>query len=187
MKKYFSKRFFDIFFALFFLFFLSPLFLVIALLVRSNSPGKAFFFQERVGKAGRIFVIYKFRTMGTGAGGPVLTEKNDPRVTSVGKILRRTSLDELPQLLNILKGEMSFIGPRPEVPSIVATYSEEQRGVLEVLPGLTGWSQIHGRDDLDIPTKLGYDLEYARRVSFLLDLEILLRTPSLLISGRGIK
>lgn len=120
--------------------------------------------------------------------GPVLTQTGDPRITRIGRLLRRTSLDEVPQLLNILKGEMSFIGPRPEVPSIVAAeYTPEQKGVLAVRPGLSGWSQIHGRDDLEIPVKLAYDLEYVHRISPWLDLQILVRTPLLLVSGRGIK
>lgn len=181
------KRGIDFFSALLLLVILSPLFLVVALLIRWTSPGKAFFLQERVGLNGKLFRIYKFRTMRSDLAGPSLTQENDPRITRVGKWLRRTSFDELPQLLNILKGEMSFIGPRPEIPSIVETYTSEQRGVFQVLPGLSGWSQIHGRDDLPIPTKLRYDLEYVERVSLGLDLFILWKTPGLLLSGRGIK
>lgn len=181
------KRGIDFVSALSLLILLSPLLLLIALLIRLSSPGKAFFVQDRVGLDGELFRIYKFRTMRSDLSGPSLTQENDPRITRVGKWLRRTSFDELPQLLNILKGEMSFIGPRPEIPSIVETYTPEQRGVFRVLPGLSGWSQIHGRDDLSIPTKLRYDLEYVERVSLGLDLFILWKTPGLLLSGRGIK
>lgn len=182
------KRVFDFSFALLLVILLSPILLVVALAIRLTSPGKALFTQARIGKHGEPFTIYKFRTMSAGAEkGPVLTQSNDPRITPLGHLLRRTSLDEIPQLFNILKGEMSFIGPRPEVPSIVETYTSEQRRVFEVLPGLSGWSQIHGRDDLDIPTKLRYDVEYVDRISLGLDLFILWRTPGLLFSGEGIK
>lgn len=167
---------------------LAPLMVFVAAAVRLDSPGPALFTQERVGRGGRLFRIYKFRSMRAGAGGPVLTQVGDPRITRVGRIIRRTSLDELPQLFNILRGEMSFIGPRPEVPSIVATeYTPEMRGALVVRPGLSGWAQVHGRDDLPLAEKLAYDLEYVRRISPWLDLQIVWLTPGLLISGRGIK
>lgn len=183
------KRAADLVFGLALLFLLSPLFILMAVAIRVDSPGNPLFVQDRVGKHGRIFRIYKFRTMVKDAPklGPALTQTGDPRITRLGRFLRRTSLDELPQLLNIVRGEMSFIGPRPEVPSEVARYTAEQRGVLAVRPGLTGWAQVHGRDDLDVPTKLGYDLDYVRRRSLALDLHILWETPFLLLSGRGIK
>lgn len=163
--------------------------LLVALAIRLDSPGPALFTQERIGKDGRPFRIYKFRTMVKDAPnlGPALTQDRDPRITRMGSLLRRTSLDELPQLLNILRGDMSFIGPRPEVPSEVAHYTPEQREVLVVRPGLSGWAQIHGRDDLDIPTKLTFDLDYIQRLSVWLDLYILWRTPGVLLSGKGIK
>ncbi|MBU6427494.1 MAG: sugar transferase [Cyanobacteria bacterium REEB65] len=167
---------------------LGPLLLLVALAVRIDSPGPALFTQDRVGRFGRRFRIYKFRTMRTDLSGPLLTQTNDPRITRLGRFLRRTSLDEFPQLWNIFIGQMSFIGPRPEVPGIVATeYTPEQKGVLNVRPGLSGWSQVHGRDDLEIPEKLAYDLEYVHGVSLLRDLHILRLTPGLLLSGRGIK
>lgn len=165
-----------------------PIFVVVGILIKLDSPGPVFYLQDRVGREGRIFRIFKFRTMKSDAGGPVLTQVGDPRITRLGRFLRRASIDELPQLFNILWGNMSFIGPRPEVPSIVAEeYTAEQRGVLTALPGLSGWAQIHGRDDLPIPNKLGYDLHYVRNLSLAMDLKIFLSTPGLLVSGRGIK
>ena len=167
---------------------LLPVLALLAVAIRLDSRGPALFTQDRVGRQGALFTIYKFRTMRTDLSGPVLTQAHDPRITRVGRLLRRTSLDELPQLLNVLWGDMSFIGPRPEVPSIVAAeYTPEQKGVLAVRPGLSGWAQIHGRDDLEIPVKLAYDLEYVQKVSLFFDLRILKLTPGLLLSGRGIK
>jgi lipopolysaccharide/colanic/teichoic acid biosynthesis glycosyltransferase len=167
---------------------LGPVMIATAIAVKVDSPGPVLFVQDRVGRGGRLFRIYKFRSMRTDQIGPVLTQVGDTRITRIGHLIRRTSIDEFPQLFNILKGEMSFIGPRPEVPSIVASdYTDEMRGALAVRPGLSGWAQVHGRDDLPIPNKLAYDLEYVRRVSPLLDLRICLLTPGLLLSGRGIK
>ncbi|MNR80314.1 UDP-N-acetylgalactosamine-undecaprenyl-phosphate N-acetylgalactosaminephosphotransferase [compost metagenome] len=185
------KRLADLVFALTLGLVLLPVLVGLAIAIRLESPGPAIFKQARMGRGGKPFTIYKFRSMVANAPklGPELTERNDPRITHLGRLLRRTSVDEFPQLLNILKGDMSFIGPRPEVPSIVETdWSEDDREtVLSVRPGLSGWAQIHGRDDLDIPTKLRYDREYAERVSLPLDLTILWRTPWLLLTGRGIK
>jgi len=185
------KRLADIFFALLLGLMLLPLLVAVAIAIRLESPGGAIFRQVRMGRLGQRFTIYKFRSMVADAPrlGPELTARNDPRITPLGRLLRRSSVDEFPQLWNILKGDMSFIGPRPEVPSIVeADWTPDDRArVLAVRPGLTGWAQIHGRDDLDIPTKLAYDREYARRVSAGLDLAILWRTPWILLTGQGIK
>ncbi len=185
------KRAADILFALLLGLLLLPLLAGVAIAIRLESPGPAIFRQTRMGRGGKPFTIYKFRSMVADAPklGPELTERNDPRITRLGRVLRRSSVDEFPQLWNILKGDMSFIGPRPEVPSIVdSDWSDDDRArVLSVRPGLTGWAQIHGRDDLDIPTKLGYDRDYAERVSLGMDLTILWRTPWILLTGRGIK
>ena len=153
-----------------------------------ESKGPVFFIQERVGKDNKIFYIYKFRTMIKDAPkvGPELTEQNDPRITKIGNLFRRTSIDELPQLINILKGEMSFIGPRPEIPSIVTTYTDEQRQVFKVRPGLSGWAQVNGRDELSIPEKLKFDIYYVNNVSFLFDLKIFFLTFPAVFSNRGI-
>lgn len=192
MRPYlFFKRLADLAAALLLGLLLAPLLLVVALAIRLESPGPAIFRQLRMGRGGRPFVIYKFRSMvaDAPARGPELTEQNDPRITRLGALLRRTSIDEFPQLWNIVKGDMSFIGPRPEVPSIVESeWTDDDRArVLSVRPGLSGWAQIHGRDDLSIPVKLEFDRTYAGRISLALDLEILWRTPWVLLTGRGIK
>lgn len=188
MYRNYLKPLFDFLFSLVMLILLSPVFFIVILLINFFDYGPAIFKQERVGKDEVIFLIYKFRTMVINADkvGPVLTEKYDPRVTPIGKLLRYTSLDELPQLINILKGEMSLLGPRPEVPSIVKDYTDKQRGVFKAKPGLSGLAQIHGRDELSIETKLNYDLEYIEKLSLWLDLKIFLLTFPTLISGRGI-
>lgn len=185
------KRLFDVLGALVALIVTSPVLLVAAIAIALESPGGSLFTQWRVGRRGRNFRIYKFRSMRADAPrtGPELTQVGDPRITRVGRWLRRSSIDEFPQFFNILKGDMSFIGPRPEVPSLVESeWSEDdKRLILSVRPGLSGWAQIHGRDDLDIPTKLELDRHYAQNLSLALDLTILLRTPLLLLTGRGIK
>ncbi len=182
------KSIFDFFFSLVSLIIFFFFFVVIAILIKIFDPGPVFFLQERVGKNEKIFKIFKFRTMVVNAHkiGPVLTEDNDPRITKIGKFLRHTSLDELPQLINILKGEMSLIGPRPEVPSIVETYNVKMKNVFRVKPGLTGWAQIHGRDLLTIEEKSFYDLQYVEKISVLLDLKIFLLTFPALFSAKGV-
>ena len=129
-----------------------PLLLVLAVLIKLDSRGPVFFRQERIGKDGQPFQLFKFRTMVDNACslGPRLTQKRDPRVTRIGQILRWLKLDELPQLMNVLKGEMSLVGPRPEDPHFVRLYTPEQRAVLTVRPGIVGPSQILGRDELDL-------------------------------------
>lgn len=183
------KPIFDFFFALISIFVLFPFFLIIFLLIKIFDPGPVFYKQERVGQKEKIFFIYKFRTMVVNADkiGPVLTQENDPRITPVGKFLRRTSIDELPQLINILKGEMSLIGPRPEVPSIVEElYTPLQKKVFDVKPGLTGLAQIHGRDSLSIEEKSVYDIQYINSLSLFLDLKIFFMTFPVLISSKGV-
>ncbi len=167
---------------------LSPFLLSIGLLIKIFDPGPVLFLQDRVGKDQVNFKIFKFRTMIVNADkvGSVLTQDNDPRITTLGKFLRHSSIDELPQLINIFRGEMSLIGPRPEVPIIVKTYNDKQRGVFKVRPGITGWAQIHGRDELSIEQKSVYDLEYTEKISFMLDLKIFILTFPVLISSRGI-
>jgi undecaprenyl phosphate N,N'-diacetylbacillosamine 1-phosphate transferase len=182
------KNILDTSFSFIFLIIFSPLFLIVALAMKFLDPGPVFYKQKRVGKDEKIFLIYKFRTMVVNADkiGPVLTTDNDPRITKLGRFLRRSSIDELPQLINIVKGEMSLIGPRPEVPSIVETYREEQKKVFKVKPGLTGWAQVHGRDALTIEEKSVYDLQYIDKISFRLDFKIFLLTFPALISAKGV-
>jgi undecaprenyl phosphate N,N'-diacetylbacillosamine 1-phosphate transferase len=181
------KSFLDTCFSFISLIIFSPLFLAVAIAIKIFDPGPVFYKQKRVGKDEVIFLIYKFRTMVVNADkiGPVLTGENDPRITKLGRFLRRSSIDELPQLINVLKGEMSLIGPRPEVPSIVIDYSDEMRKVFRVRPGLSGWAQIHGRDELSIAEKSVYDLQYIENLSFTLDFKIFFLTFPALLSKRG--
>ena len=156
--------------------------LVVALLVKIDSKGPALFKQERLGKDGKPFWIYKFRSMVVGAektGSGVYSGKNDARVTKIGKILRATSIDELPQLINILKGEMSFIGPRPALtyhPWKFEEYTEEQKKMFAVRPGVTGWAQVNGRKDVEWPKRIEMNVWYVEHMSFLLDVKIFFKT-----------
>jgi lipopolysaccharide/colanic/teichoic acid biosynthesis glycosyltransferase len=171
---------------------IAPLLAIVAVLVKLSSPGPVFFTQERVGRGGRLFRLYKFRSMRPDSGGPSVTSGGDARITPVGRFLRKWKLDELPQLINVVKGEMSLVGPRPEVPRYVRHYSEEQRQVLSVRPGITGATQIEfrneeellaGRDDVErfyletvMPAKLAIDLRYVRSRSLMGDIALVFRT-----------
>lgn len=153
-----------------------------ALAVRLTSRGPVLFRQERVGQDGHPFEVLKFRTMLDGDN-PIIPA--DDRITSAGRILRRLSLDELPQLVNVARGEMSVIGPRPTLAYQVERWTAEQRGRLAVRPGLTGWAQVNGRNDLSWPDRIELDLEYVEHQSFGLDSKILLRTAKAMVSGEG--
>ena len=184
------KRGFDLLLAAAGLLLLSPLFLVVALCIRLDSPGPVFFRQERVGRGGRLFRIHKFRTMvaDAPARGPGLTIGADPRVTRVGRWLRRTSLDELPQLWSILVGDMTLVGPRPALHSQHDLIDLRTRaGVQALRPGLTGWAQINGRDVIDLERKVELDIEYLHQRSLGLDLAILLLTLRVALSGRNVR
>jgi len=175
-----------------------PIWLVIILAIKIDSRGPAFFVQERVGFRGRPFRFYKFRSMYVDAGerlaelrhrnevdGPVFKMRTDPRVSRVGWILRRSSLDELPQLINVLKGEMSVVGPRPPLPSEVEQYRQDDKIRLTVKPGLTCLWQVRGRSTVGFEKWMEYDREYVRGVSFWLDVRILARTVGAVLSCRG--
>ena len=188
------KRFFDIIGALVGIVVTAPLMLLTALLVKLSSEGPVIYSQTRVGKDGRLFKIYKFRTMRADAeqqSGPVWAKKNDNRITPVGGFLRKTRLDELPQFFNVLKGDMSLIGPRPERPVFVDQFKRqigdyEKR--LQVKPGITGLAQVWHRYDeslADVRKKIKYDLLYIRKVCFWTDLRILLRTVRVVLTGSG--
>src|SRR5579872_1500226 len=167
---------------------LSPLALGIALWIRLDSPGPVMIHQRRVGAGGSFFVMHKFRTMVWNpeeTGKASLKQPNDPRVTRAGRFLRRTSLDEIPQLWNVLKGEMSLVGPRPELPSIVETYQPWQLKRLAVPPGMTGWWQINGRAERPMHLNTEIDLFYVQNYSVLLDMQILARTLGTVIKGKG--
>lgn len=181
------KRIVDLGLALLLLALLAPLLAALALWVKLDSPGPVFFRQTRVGRRGRLFTILKFRTMVVDAErSGYYTAAHDPRITRAGAFLRRTSLDELPQLLNIVKGDMSIVGPRPTLPYQVEQYTDVQRRRLEVKPGVTGWAQIHGRNTLSWPQRIEYDIWYVDHQSLWLDLNILLRTVRVWLRGEGV-
>jgi exopolysaccharide biosynthesis polyprenyl glycosylphosphotransferase len=193
------KRAFDFFGALILLILLSPIYLICALLIKLDDPKSTILFRylddgsrvKRVGQKGKLFPFYKFRTMkpnthnlryqelahlNTREGTPMVKIKNDPRVTKIGRIMRKTSLDELPQLINVLKGEMSLVGPRPHLPEEVANYQKHHKFVLTIKPGITGMAQVSGRSDLDFEQEVKLDSFYIENWSLLLDLKILVQT-----------
>jgi lipopolysaccharide/colanic/teichoic acid biosynthesis glycosyltransferase len=188
------KRIFDLLIAIVGLILLSPVLLLVSLLIKLDSPGSIFYKGDRIGKDGVPFKMYKFRTMVTNADrlGPALTHRGDPRITRVGRKLRQWKLDEIPQIFNIIRGEMSVVGPRPESPGYVQHYTPQQRRVLQVKPGITGLTQVKFRHEeslLDhcthveadylekiMPHKLALDLEYINSQSLLVDIKLMIRT-----------
>jgi lipopolysaccharide/colanic/teichoic acid biosynthesis glycosyltransferase len=167
----------------------SPLLVAACLAIRLESRGSPIYRQRRIGKGGAEFDLYKLRTMVSGAetmGAGLAVDEGDPRITRVGALLRRLSLDELPNLVNVLRGEMSLVGPRPTVQVQVAQYSERQRGRLAVEPGITGWAQVKGRAALPWHERIELDLWYIEHWSLRLDLRILASTAVLLVTGRGL-
>ncbi|MGD9891731.1 MAG: sugar transferase [Dehalococcoidia bacterium] len=193
-----AKRSLDLVVAVIALAVLLPLLLLVAVLIRLTSPGPAIFRQIRCGRGGRPFTCYKFRTMEDGAekrkrelltlnemSGPVFKIRNDPRVTPLGRWLRKLSIDELPQLINVVRGDMSLVGPRPPLPEEVAQYTLEQRRRLDVTPGLTCLWQVSGRNKLGFDEWVNLDLQYIERRSFWLDLWLIVLTIPAVITGRG--
>ncbi len=185
------KRLLDIVFSLVLLIVLSPVFLFLVIAIKMDSNGPILFKQKRIMRERKEFLILKFRTMKVDTPKDVPTHmlKNpDEYITRIGKILRHTSLDELPQLINILKGEMSFVGPRPALWNQFDLIEEREKyGANDVPVGLTGWAQINGRDDLPIPLKAKYDGEYVKRMNLLFDIVIIIKTVFYAITGKGIK
>ncbi|MGB3975422.1 MAG: sugar transferase [bacterium] len=183
-----AKRLFDIIFASIVLLFSLPLTLVIALMIKIDSPGPVFFQQKRIGKDGKIFKMLKFRSMHVSADqyqrSPV--DQTDPRITKIGKFLRKFNLDELPQFLNVIKGEMSVVGPRPEMPFVVDSYTPIQRKRLKLRPGITGIWQISSDRKGAIHENLDYDFYYTENQSFLLDMVIIAKTLASALKGKGI-
>lgn len=181
------KRILDLVVAICLLLLTGPFLLLFALIIRLDSRGPALFSQERVGQGGRLFRLYKFRTMHTNTEpySVAPTEATDPRITRFGRFLRRTSIDEFPQLLNVLKGDMSMVGPRPEMPFLVEKYEEWQKRRLDVKPGITGLWQIVGRKNLPLSLNMEYDFYYIKNRSLLFDMAILLKTIPAVIFGRG--
>jgi lipopolysaccharide/colanic/teichoic acid biosynthesis glycosyltransferase len=167
----------------------SPLLLIAALAIKLESRGPVFYRQRRVGRHGEPFELWKLRTMVPGAeamGAGIYIVPGDSRITRVGRLLRRFSLDELPNLINVISGEMAIVGPRPTIQEQVDRYTERQRRRLEVKPGITGWAQVNGRTSLPWPDRIELDVWYVDHRSLRLDLRILARTARLLLSGHGL-
>jgi lipopolysaccharide/colanic/teichoic acid biosynthesis glycosyltransferase len=192
------KRIFDFVIAAVLIVVLSPLLLFLVLWIKLDSKGEAVFKQTRIGLNGEPYIIYKFRTMVKNAdkmfdkkidenniGGFIFQDKGDKRITRAGKFLRKTSLDELPQLFNILGGNMSLIGPRPEIPDIVDLYSDFDRIRLLVKPGVSGLAQVNGRGDLELNETIAYDVEYVKKFSLWMDLKIFLKTFKVVFTREG--
>lgn len=186
------KRIIDFIISLTGLIVLSPLFLVISILIKVSSPGPVFFLQDRLGKDGEIFRIYKFRTMCDNAinmGSGIFTNEEDPRITKVGRILRKTSLDEIPQFINVIKGEMSFVGPRPPLPHHPYKYDDypeikKRRFLMQ--PGITGLAQAVGRNSFTWDERIKLDVEYVEKFNLLLDIKIVIMTIFSVLCKKGI-
>jgi exopolysaccharide biosynthesis polyprenyl glycosylphosphotransferase len=196
---YLVKRLFDIVVSAVLLVLLLPFFLAVGLAIRLEDPGPILFKQQRVGRWGTLFTMWKFRSMYTDAeerkkelmarnemaGGVIFKMKDDPRVTRVGRVIRKTSIDELPQLWNVLKGDMSLVGPRPPVPQEVDEYSLSDRRRLEVIPGITCIWQVSGRSDIPFDQQVELDVQYIQSQSFWTDIKILMKTVPALLFGTG--
>ena len=185
------KRGLDIIFSLVLLIIGGIFLLIVGLIIKIDSPGPAIFKQERLGLNGKVFNIYKFRSMCQGAekkGTGVYSLKGDPRVTKVGRFIRATSIDELPQLINILKGEMSIVGPRPALYNqIDLKEMRTEAGVHKLVPGLTGWAQINGRDEIPLSLKVKLDKEYLMKKSLFFDIKIIFMTVLSVIKSEGVQ
>lgn len=181
------KRFIDIIVSFLVLLVLSPILIIVAIAIKLESKESIFFKQERVGLNGKVFSLLKFKSMKSN----IVAEKNfdfsldEERITKVGKFIRRTKIDELPQLINVLKGDMSLVGPRPTIKKQVDAYNDYQRQRLNVRPGMTGLAQVNGNIYLDWDERIKYDVYYVRNKSLLLDLKILLKTVGVVIFGEG--
>jgi lipopolysaccharide/colanic/teichoic acid biosynthesis glycosyltransferase len=182
-------RAFDVVIAALALVVFSPILLVAAIAIKLGSRGPVIYRQLRVGKDGREFELLKLRTMERGSdpiGVGKIVARDDPRVTAAGRLLRRTSLDEIPNLVNVLRGEMAIVGPRPTIPPQVADYTPHQHRRHEVRPGLTGWAQVQGRAGIPWEERIELDVEYVDRRSLAVDLRILAKTTWLLVTGHGL-
>jgi lipopolysaccharide/colanic/teichoic acid biosynthesis glycosyltransferase len=184
-----ARRAFDVVVAGTALIALSPFLVLAVIAIRLESKGSAIYRQRRIGSNGREFDVLKLRTMVTGAehmGAGLAVSEGDTRITRVGRLLRRTSLDEVPNLVNVLKGDMAIVGPRPTVPVQVDRYTDRQRGRLAVKPGITGWAQVNGRTELPWDERIELDLWYIEHRCWRLDLEILKRTIRMVLGGHGL-
>lgn len=176
MYRHFLKRIIDFILGLIGFILLSPIFFIVLILLMINNQGKPFFFQKRPGKGEKIFKVIKFKTMSDkkGSNGELLPDVD--RLTKLGIFVRKTSLDEIPQLLNVLKGDMSLIGPRPLLPEYLPLYDETQKKRHDVKPGITGWAQVNGRNAISWKKKFEYDIWYVENISFILDIKIIFKT-----------
>lgn len=186
MYRQFFKRFLDFFVAFMALLVLSPLLIPITLLLALANSGKPFFFQKRPGKNENIFQIVKFKTMTDERNSKGELLPDEKRLTTVGSFVRKTSIDELPQLINVIKGDMSLIGPRPLLPQYLSLYSEKQKKRHRVRPGITGWAQVNGRNAISWTKKFEYDVWYVENLSFGLDIKIIFKTIQKVIVSEGI-
>jgi lipopolysaccharide/colanic/teichoic acid biosynthesis glycosyltransferase len=181
------KRITDILFSVIILVITSPILLFCAIAIKLESEGPVFFIHEPVGYNGKNFRMIKFRGMVNNALaiGPVLTQENDPRLTKTGKFLRRTSIDEIPNFLNVLKGDMSVVGPRPEMPELTYNYTSKQKEIFLFKPGVTGYSQVNGRQKLTPGQRVDMELNYYKNAGFMSDLKIIIRTLKIVITNDG--
>jgi len=192
LYEHIVKRLMDIILSQITLIILSPLFFLLSIIIKLDSKGPAIFRQLRAGKGGKPFICYKFRTMYVNApdirnpDGSTFSAEDDPRVTRVGRFLRKTSLDELPQLINVLKGDMSLVGPRPDLVDQLRYYTDEEKRRLSVKPGITGLAQVRGRNSIPWKQRKQLDLKYVKEQSLWLDLRILLLTIPCVIQQRGV-
>lgn len=181
------KRLVDILLSIFILILTSPVLLLTIIAIKLESKGPAFFLHERTGYQGKKFKLIKFRGMVENALqiGPELTQVDDPRITKVGRFLRRTSIDEIPNFVNVIRGDMTIVGPRPDIPSITDNYSPEQRRIFEYKPGVTGISQINGRQLLTPDDRITMELEYYKEANFYSDLRIFFKTFLIVFNNKG--
>ncbi len=187
MYKHFLKRFFDFWISLFVLIIISPILLIVTIWLHfANKGAGALFFQERPGKDGKIFKVIKFKTMTDEKGPDGELLPNKERLTKVGRFVRAASIDELPQLINVVKGDMALIGPRPLLTWFLPLYDETQARRHEIRPGITGWAQVHGRNTISYGTKFKYDVWYVDHLSFMLDLKIVYMTIRNVVSSKDI-
>ena len=197
-SAYFIKRVLDVLVSVIMLILLSPIFLITTLAIKLDDPGPAFYKQNRVGKWGKLFMMFKFRSMVMGAdkmkdqlldqnesGGVIFKMKQDPRITRSGRIIRKFSIDELPQLWNVLKGDMSLVGPRPPVPREVAEYEYADRRRLDAIPGITCIWQVSGRSEIDFKGQVQLDVQYIENQSFWGDIKLLFKTIPAVLLGKG--
>lgn len=186
MYKHFFKRFLDILIGLIGVLVFSPFFVIIFILLMYNNKGTPFFFQKRPGKNQKIFKVIKFKTMNDKKDTKGNLLPDDVRLTKLGKLIRKTSLDELPQIFNLLKGDMSIIGPRPLLPEYLELYNERQQKRHDVKPGISGWAQVNGRNTISWRQKFEYDVWYVENLSFLLDVKIFFLTFLKVFKSEGI-